>query len=122
MVQNTAKTPKELMISRYDAFVRKDGDYLAKTTTIKTSKTMSEYENIEWLKLDIINAQGDEVEFKAYFREDNTIYVLHERSKFVMIDSKWLYDDGVIFNTQISRNEPCPCGSKKKYKKCCMKN
>jgi uncharacterized protein YchJ len=25
-------------------------------------------------------------------------------------------------NKKIGRNDPCPCGSGKKYKKCCLKN
>ncbi|NDP19930.1 MAG: hypothetical protein GZ091_02440 [Paludibacter sp.] len=27
-----------------------------------------------------------------------------------------------IVNTKIGRNDPCPCGSGKKYKKCCENN
>jgi len=114
------QTPKELMISRYEAFVALDGEYLAKTTTQKISTDMRAYKNITWLKLDIIEAVNDEVEFKAYYKEDDKIRLLHERSKFVKQNGMWLYDSGVIFNTQIGRNEPCPCGSKRKYKKCCM--
>jgi SEC-C motif-containing protein len=113
-------TPKELMKSRYEAFVRGDGEYLAQTTTQDVSTDMSAYKNIKWLKLDIVDAKDDEVEFKAYYSENGVISVLHERSKFVQKDGKWFYDDGIIFNTQIQRNEPCPCGSGKKYKKCCM--
>ncbi|RLD63238.1 MAG: hypothetical protein DRI84_09935 [Bacteroidetes bacterium] len=25
------------------------------------------------------------------------------------------------FESKVGRNDPCPCGSGKKYKKCCMK-
>jgi len=114
-------TPKELMQSRYEAFVRNDGEYLAKTTTQDISTDMSAYSGIEWLKLEVLDAKDDEVEFKAYYREDNHINVLHERSKFVFKDGRWLYDDGILFNTTIQRNETCPCGSGKKFKKCCMK-
>ncbi|MBN2782546.1 MAG: SEC-C domain-containing protein [Campylobacterales bacterium] len=114
-------TPKELMQSRYDAFVRMDGEYLAKTTTQQTSTDMTPYQNIEWLKLEIIDAKDDEVEFKAYYKEDNQIFVLHERSKFVLRDGQWLYEDGILYNTDIQRNESCPCGSGKKFKKCCLK-
>jgi preprotein translocase subunit SecA len=28
----------------------------------------------------------------------------------------------VNFDNKVGRNEPCPCGSKKKFKLCCMKN
>ena len=27
-----------------------------------------------------------------------------------------------IMSEKVGRNEPCPCGSGKKYKKCCMRN
>ena len=113
--------PEQLMRSRYDAFVRGDGEYLASTTTQNISRDMSAYEHIEWLKLDVLDAYEDIVEFKAYFRENNSIQLLHEKSLFVEVDGVWKYSDGELFNTQIQRNETCPCGSGKKYKKCCMK-
>jgi len=47
-------TPSQLMQSRYDAFVRMDGQYLQDTTTLDVSTDMTVYENIEWLKLDIL--------------------------------------------------------------------
>jgi len=113
-------TPKELMQSRYEAFVRLDGKYLADTTTQTVSTDMSEYKDTEWLKLDILEAVNDEVEFKAYYRQNGVISILHERSRFVKIDGEWKYEDGILYDTKIQRNEPCPCGSGKKYKKCCM--
>ena len=114
-------TPKQLMQSRYDAFVRMDGEYLSQTTTQDISIDMSGYETIEWLKLDIVDAYENIVEFKAYFREGNVMQLLHEKSYFVEVDGVWKYADGEQLNTQIQRNEICPCGSGKKYKKCCMK-
>ena len=120
-MQTKKLTPKELMQSRYDAFVRMDGQYLQDTTTLDVSTDMSIYENIEWLKLDILDAYDDVVEFKAYYRENNTLHVLHEKSFFVEVEDVWKYSDGELMNTQIQRNETCPCGSGKKYKKCCMK-
>jgi hypothetical protein len=61
-------------------------------------------------------------------------------SRYENILNSWNYDDGedepiepdnigqthflppLIFKTpKIGRNDPCPCGSGKKYKKCCMK-
>jgi SEC-C motif-containing protein len=114
-------TPKELMQSRYEAFVRKDGEYLAQTTTQNISSDMSAYEHIEWLKLEILDAKDEEVEFKAYYKEDDVVQVLHERSKFILVDGAYKYTDGVLYNTPIGRNESCPCGSGKKFKKCCKK-
>jgi uncharacterized protein YchJ len=31
-----------------------------------------------------------------------------------------LKSEDIVRNISIGRNEPCPCGSGKKYKKCCM--
>jgi len=112
-------TPKELMISRYEAFVKKDWQYIADTSTHQTLEELTIPTNIEWLKLEIIDAYDDTVEFKAYFKEDNQLGVLHEISKFILVDSQYKYDNGEILNTKIQRNELCPCGSGKKYKKCC---
>jgi len=111
---------KELMISRYEAFVRLDGGYLKNTTTQNVSTDMSAYENLQWLKLDILDATLNQVEFKAYFRENNKLGLLHERSNFTLVEGEWKYVDGEMFNSSIQRNEDCPCGSGKKYKKCCI--
>jgi SEC-C motif-containing protein len=47
-------------------------------------------------------------------------------SHFEKRDGNWIYIDGDIVppkpikkDKKIGRNEPCPCGSGKKYKKCC---
>lgn len=120
-MQTKKLNPKQLMQSRYDAFIRMDGKYLQETTTLDVSIDMTLYENIEWLKLDVLDAHDNIVEFKAYFREDDKLQVLHEKSLFVEVDGVWKYSEGELFNTQIQRNESCPCGSGKKYKKCCMK-
>ena len=114
-------TPEQLMRSRYEAFVNMDGEYLAKTTTQTTSTDMSAYKNIEWLRLDVIDAHDNIVEFKAFYREANELMVLHEVSTFVQVNGEWKYDDGKQLASKIQRNDICPCGSGKKYKKCCAK-
>ena len=112
-------TPKELMISRYEAFVKKDWAYLARTSTSQTEEELTMMPELEWLKLDVLDAYKNIVEFKAYYRENGKIGVLHERSRFIQKDREWKYSDGELFNTKVERNESCPCGSGKKYKKCC---
>ena len=50
-----------------------------------------------------------------------------ERSYFKKIDGAWRFIDGQIDTGEpwhreepkVGRNDPCPCGSGKKYKKCC---
>lgn len=38
------------------------------------------------------------------------------------IHTEWKNSKTVINENKIGRNDPCPCGSGKKYKKCCGKN
>ena len=120
-----AATPEEIMRSRYSAYVRGDGRYLV-LSTVKENQYEDDAELIEefsssadWLKLDVIDAHDKQVEFKAYYREGDTIKVLHEKSNFILEDGVWLYVDGELYNTKVERNESCPCGSGKKFKKCC---
>ena len=120
-----ASSPEELMRSRYSAYVRGDGRYLV-LSTVKENQHEEDAElieefssNVEWLKLDVLDAYDTHVEFKAYYREGDNIKVLHERSNFIVEDGNWLYADGELFNSKVQRNESCPCGSGKKFKKCC---
>jgi SEC-C motif-containing protein len=114
-------TPKELMISRYEAFKNEDWHYIANTSIDQTFDELSTSPKIEWLKLDVLDAYENIVEFKAYYRYDEKIEVLHEISTFVQLDGIWKYKDGKLLSSSVERNESCPCGSGKKYKKCCMK-
>ena len=121
-------TPKELMRSRYSAYATSSIEYLQKTTAPNSPhqasyKELEEFaQSVEWLKLEIISFSDLEVEFKAYYKDYNRVKVLHERSSFVEIDGSWYYSDGDIFPSAIGRNEKCPCGRGKKYKKCCMES
>ena len=114
-------TPKELMISRYEAFRRGDWEYLATTSTSQTLQELQSSPILKWIKLDVLDAYENVVEFKAYYRECGVIHLLHEKSFFVFEEGAWKYSDGELFSSKIERNEPCPCGSGKKYKKCCAK-
>jgi len=123
--QVKAKTPEELMRSRYSAYVKSNTDYLLQSTLKENqyeedAALIEEFSSqVEWLGLKILNAKDDTVEFKAYYRENQNIKVLHEKSTFVVEDGTWKYRDGELYNSKVERNEPCPCGSGKKYKKCC---
>jgi SEC-C motif-containing protein len=67
------------------------------------------------------------VEFIATFKEKGVVRHHHERSNFSRVDGEWFFVDGepvlpetrVNQSPKIGRNDPCPCGSGKKYKKCC---
>jgi len=123
--QKEAQTPEELMRSRYSAYVKSDTDYLLFSTLSENryeddAPLIEEFSaQVEWLGLKILNAKDDTVEFKAYYRDSEGIKVLHEKSNFVVEDGIWKYKDGELYNSKVERNEACPCGSGKKYKKCC---
>lgn len=120
-----ALSAEELMRSRYSAYVNVDANYLlfscAKESQYEEDTPLIEEfaSRVDWLKLDIVNAGESVVEFKAYYKDNEGIKVLHEKSNFIKEDGVWKYKDGELYNSKVERNESCPCGSGKKYKKCC---
>jgi len=124
--KRVAQTPEELMRSRYSAYVKGDGKYLI-FSAIKENQynedieLIQEFSNsVEWLKLDILTVKDEKVEFKAYYKTEDGIHLLHEKSSFSKEDGMWKYAKGELYNTKVQRNESCPCGSGAKFKKCCM--
>lgn len=121
--EKKAQNPEELMRSRYYAYVKGNGKYLAASATNFFQEDIELIEefskSVTWLKLNILHVENDSVEFKAYYRDSEGIKVLHEKSFFKQIEGEWKYSDGTLYNTSVQRNESCPCGSGKKYKKCC---
>lgn len=126
-LQNRAKpaTPTELMRSRYTAYVLGNGEYLVRTTTRENryeddAKLIAEFsQSVVWLGLKVIYSHADIVEFKAYYKDKEGIKLQHEKSYFVQEEGEWLYESGELYAAKVERNELCPCGSGKKYKKCC---
>jgi len=111
----------------------------------KSTKDWSEQST--WLGLKIISVEKGGVtdnegmvEFEAVYERDGLKDVHRERAKFkkdnaegavaegaAAGNSKWLYDEGHITpitmvraSPKTGRNDPCPCGSGKKYKHCCL--
>lgn len=133
--KENAPTAEALMRSRYTAFVKKEVDYIIKTRHPSAGPNELELDIIPaWISLQIVRTEdGQEndthgiVEFKANAIVDHKIAVLHEVSEFEKNDGQWFYVDGQInesfrpISQKIGRNVPCPCGSGKKFKKCCGK-
>lgn len=123
-------TPEELMRSRYTAYVRLKLNYIAATMKGPAANHLNAEEALQWasqltwLGLEVLSTQAKGnlgwVEFKAYYEERGEKCCLHERSQFRLEERRWYYIDGHRPKNRISRNEPCPCGSLKKYKKCCL--
>lgn len=120
-----ATSAEELMRSRYSAYVKADGAYLVYSTSKENRyeddiRLIEEFSNsVKWLKLEILEVSEFQVEFKAYYQDVEGIKLLHEKSNFEIENGLWKYKDGELYNSKVQRNEPCPCGSGKKFKKCC---
>lgn len=127
--EQVAPDPSHLMRSRYCAFVMKDADYLIKTwhpdcnAAAFHDEISAGFTSTEWLGLTVFEQSGAEsdelgyVSFVARFRENGKAGVILERSRFLKENGRWYYIDGT--RPQIGRNDACPCGSGKKFKKCC---
>lgn len=125
-----APDAQRLMRSRYSAYVRQDRDYLLRTWDENTRPVdLALDDNTHWLGLRILRTEAggidDDtglVEFIARCKQAGRADQLHEISRFVKKQGQWFYLDGKIQATKTSepsRNGPCPCGSQKKYKRCC---
>ena len=88
----------------------------------------------QWHGLEIIRTEkgqpGDQtgvVEFRATYTANNEFCNHHEVATFVKEADGWKFEDGELVGEKpmtreepkVGRNDPCPCGSGKKYKKCC---
>jgi len=138
--EKLAATAEALMRSRYSAYVCGEIDYLSESLhpdhrgDHDVAATRRWAENADWLGLEIRSTsagrEGDdtgEVEFIVSYRDDGVVRNHHEMSRFKKESGHWYYVDGdspkaetfVKEQPKVGRNEPCPCGSGKKYKKCC---
>ena len=89
----------------------------------------SVYHFIEQFKEALKNYLGDDffVDTFAIEKDAATVFCLfffssHIRGFEKMLETKWQIDDDEgkgWTNIQVGRNDLCPCGSGKKYKKCC---
>jgi len=91
------------MRSRYSAFVMVNEPYLlASWHSSKRPKSIELDRSQKWLGLKIVEARTTgsdtaEVEFIARFRiGGGSAARLHERSRFVKEDGRWLYLDGEL--------------------------
>lgn len=129
-----ARTPEQLMRARYSAHVLGLVDFVVNTYhpschAESQRDAIADSIDSDWQRLEVINAQAGAneregfVHFKAYLQEQQQEFCLEERSRFVQENELWYYIDGEFPSQQpqqkAGRNDPCPCGSGKKFKKCC---
>ena len=135
-----APTAEALMRSRYTAYEKNAIDYIMDThhpegrEELSRDATEEWAKSSEWMGLEILEciggAEGDQkgsVEFSARYRgADRAIVNHHEMSTFEKVDGRWFFKDAQMVNNpqkretpKVGRNDPCSCGSGRKYKKCC---
>ncbi|ABC22782.1 YchJ family protein [Rhodospirillum rubrum] len=134
-----APTAEAMMRSRYVAFSQGNAEYLRATLAtghdddfdpeeIRATAKNAHWQGLEIRKVTEGGADDDEgtVEFIARFKIGGRSVLHHERSHFLREDGQWRCADAEMNPTEpprsvvkIGRNDPCPCGSGKKYKKCC---
>lgn len=139
--QKNAPTAETLMRSRYSAYVEHEIEYIINSCIqdendkIDIDQTRSWSEGSKWLGLNILSTEKGGptdtegvVEFEASYEMDGLKEVHHERAKFKKQNGRWFYDEGNVTPKTVvrtgpkpGRNEPCACGSGKKYKHCCAK-
>jgi SEC-C motif domain protein len=133
-----APTAEALMRSRYTAYVVGNIDHIVRTQdSSKEDPDRAAIEKFskesEWQALEIVATEkggpDDEtgmVEFIARYKAGGQDQKHHERSTFRKeADRGWIFADGtpvkpppVRKQVTAGRNDPCPCGSGKKYKRC----
>ena len=131
-------TAEALMRSRYVAFTTANVDYIEQSTDQSQKKSFDRTGTLEWAKnskwkgLQIVSTKDGlakdatgEVEFIASYDYNDEHQDHHERADFKKRGDQWFFVDGRLVQeparneNKIGRNDPCSCGSGKKYKKCC---
>jgi SEC-C motif-containing protein len=133
------ETAEALMRARYTAYTTHDVDFILSSHDQDTAgqvdrnNTESWSKSAEWLGLQITNTEGGQpadetgvVEFVATYKIRGTKIDHRERAIFKKNGPRWVFVDGIEIKgppvrnegPKAGRNDPCPCGSGKKYKKC----
>lgn len=137
-----AETPEALMRARYSAYAKGAIDFIIDSTHSSQRENNDREEirrwsqNSQWDGLEIIrteNGGADDdsgiVEFIARYHDRGISMEHHEVAEFRREDGDWYFYDGQLVpqapyvrkEAKVGRNDPCPCGSGRKYKKCCGK-
>ena len=130
------------MRSRYSAYATGEIDWIIESQSADNREVTDRQATEEWSRksewrgLEVLEvtqgAAGDEegfVEFKASYSLSGEDIVHHEVASFRREDGSWRFVDGIEVKPRpfkhkapkVGPNEPCPCGSGKKHKKCCGK-
>lgn len=126
------------MRSRFTAHVAGDEAHLHRTYQATASLPFVAEPNSEpglpWTRLVIHShtigpaPETAFVDFSAFYNENDQERALQEKAEFRRVAGEWIYTRAVrqgpapfkAAQAKPGRNDPCPCGSGKKYKQCCL--
>ena len=133
-----ARTAEELLRARYTAFATGAIEFIGATTHPQALEEYDEAATRLWAttatftKLEIFESVSDGedtayVTFEAHFTQKHEKQIHRERSRFERLNGEWFFHSCDLLkprtiqytSPQPGRNQPCPCGSGKKFKKCC---
>jgi len=138
--ERPAATAEELMRARYTAYTQVEMDFLQASLhpdhqgDNDPDGSRDWAENSEWHSLEIVETRdggpdddNGKVEFMASYTHQEQQQIYHEVAEFERVEGQWYFKEGVpgvrkpIMREEpkVGRNDPCPCGSGRKYKKCC---
>ena len=141
--ERKADTAVELMRARYSAYAVGNVEFLYASSGPEArsefdEKTTRDWStSAKWHGLEVLSTvrggnddEEGEVAFVARYSANGQQCEHREHSYFKRIDGEWRFIDGTIEKNptyrreepKVGRNDPCPCGSGKKYKKCCGKD
>ncbi len=125
-----ANTPQTLMRARYSAYVKGNIEFIIATslpvqqTQLDTAAMTAWSQNSQWLGLEVLtetlapDLRHATVDFIAHWQDTQGQQQHQEKSLFIKPAERWyFYDPNVPLTAE--RNAPCPCGSQRKFKKCC---
>lgn len=134
-----AQTAEQTMRARYSAYAKHAIDFIESSHHPETKHELNRDEiaawssNANWEGLEIVHtdAGGEQdltgvVEFIANYSVEGRSVQHREVSEFKKQDGVWyFYDGNPVPQTykrsaaKVGRNDPCICGSGKKFKRCC---
>lgn len=138
--ERPAATAEQLMRARYTAYAQVEIDFLQETlhpdargdSDPKGARDWAE--NSVWHGLSVLGAEAGgpdddrgTVEFVASYTYNGEDKQYHEVAEFERVDGRWYFRAGqppvrkpiVREEPKVGRNDACPCGSGRKYKRCC---
>lgn len=140
MANEWPKTARKLLEARYDAFVKGDIDFILESHHPETKSQVDRDSISSWSKesawkgltIESEKIEGDKtfITFAVRYEKNFETTTHRENAEFRREDGKWFYYDSQFPKVEakkregekVGRNDPCPCGSGQKFKKCCERN